>query len=106
LFAEPIGSNGATRIKGSHVGELRRTIDELRRAANLPPYMTPTYADGWQDYSAATGRVLASHVLAMRTALAEAVSLLNGFSTFPGETPAHNSRINAYQFTQLRAGVK
>jgi hypothetical protein len=97
LFAEPIGSN-VTRIKGSHVQELRRAIDELRRAANLPAT--------WTDYSAPTGFIFANDVLSMRTALAEVVSTFNETLTFPGETPAHNSRIYAYQFTQLRTGVK
>jgi hypothetical protein len=44
LFAEPVSAG--TTIKGSHLQEVRRAIDALRSTANLPPYMTPTYADG------------------------------------------------------------
>jgi hypothetical protein len=51
--------------------------------------------------------VLASHVTDMRAALAEAVLYLTGAQlTFSGEAPAHNSRIYAGQFNQLRTGVK
>jgi hypothetical protein len=107
LFAEPIGTNGVTAIKGTHVQELRKAIDALRISAGLPPYMTPAYADGWADYNPASGLVLASHIGAMRTALAEAVlHLTSAQMTFTGEVPSHNSRIYAYQFTQLRTGVK
>jgi len=98
LFAEPIGSNGVTTIKGTHVQELRRAIDELRRAANLTA--------AWTDYSPPTGFIFANDVLTMRTALSQAVSQLNGTLSFPGEAPAHNSVIFASQFTQLRMGVK
>ena len=102
--AEPIGRDVV--IKGSHVGEIRLAIDKLRAAANLPAYMLPTYSDGWSNYNAQTGFIFASQVLAMRTALSEAAAALGHPVIFSGETPAHNSAIYAYHFTQLRSGVK
>jgi hypothetical protein len=105
LFAENLVS-GSTVIKGTHVSEIRLAIDKLRAAANLPAYMTPTYSNGWSNYNAQTGFVYASYVLAMRTALSEAAAALGHPVTFSGETPAVGSNIYAYQYTQLRAGVK
>jgi hypothetical protein len=97
LFAEPIIA-GSTTIKGSHVQELRRAIDALRAAANLTA--------SWTDYSPPTGLIYASYVLAMRTSLNEATTALGQPWTFSGETPAVGSTVYAYQFTQIRAGVK
>jgi hypothetical protein len=104
LFAESIAHG--TRIRGSHVSELRLAIDKLRAAASLPAYMTPAYSNGWSNYNAQTGRIYASQVLAMRAALSEAAAALSHPVSFSGETPAHGTRIYAYQFTDLRAGVK
>jgi hypothetical protein len=68
--------------------------------------MLPAYSDGWSNYNAQTGFIFASQVLAMRTALSEAAAALGHPVIFSGETPAHNSAIYAYHFTQLRSGVK
>ena len=107
LFAEPIGSNGVTPIRGTHTQELRRAIDALRYSAGLPPYMTPTYSDGWPNYNAPTGIISATHVAAMRTALDDAVFHLFGVHmSFNGEAPTSGHGIYAYQFNQLRTGVK
>jgi YD repeat-containing protein len=99
LFVEGIAPGVV--IKGSFVGEIRLAIDKLRAAANLPPY-----SSGWSNYSAQTGPIYASYVLAMRTALSEAAAALGQTVPFQGETPAVGSTVYAYQFTQLRAGVK
>ncbi|HEX3069976.1 MAG TPA: hypothetical protein VHX14_15520 [Thermoanaerobaculia bacterium] len=99
LFVESIATGGA--IKGSYVGEIRLAIDKLRAAANLPPY-----SRGWSTYSAQTGPIYASYVLAMRAALSEAGAALGHSVPFSGQTPAVGSPIYAYQFTQLRTGVK
>jgi hypothetical protein len=88
-------------IKGSFVGEIRLAIDKLRAAANLPPY-----SSGWSNYSAQTGPIYAIYVLAMRAALSEAAAALGQTVPFPGETPAVGSTVYAYQFPQLRTGVK
>jgi hypothetical protein len=105
LFAENIGT--ATPIRGTHVQELRKAIDALRSLANLPPYMTPAYSDGWPDYNPATGPVLASHQTAMRTALDQAVfNLLTHHLTFTGTTPAHGVGIASSHMNQLRNAVK
>ncbi|MEA2239405.1 MAG: hypothetical protein QOC81_4129, partial [Thermoanaerobaculia bacterium] len=104
LFAEPIAPGRL--IKGSYVGEIRLAIDKLRAAANLPAYTAPTYSSGWSNYNPQTGLIYASYVLAMRTALSEAATALGHPVTFSGETPAVGSNIYAYQFTQLRTGVK
>jgi YD repeat-containing protein len=104
LFAEAIAPGVV--IKGSYVGEIRLAIDKLRAAANLPAYMPPAYSNGWSNYGAQTGLVYASYVLAMRAALSEAAAALNHPVPFFGETPAVGSTVYAYQFTQLRGGVK
>ncbi|HXH41023.1 MAG TPA: fibronectin type III domain-containing protein [Thermoanaerobaculia bacterium] len=100
LFAENIVRG--TRIRGTHVQELRKAIDALRSMANLPAYTA-----GWTDYNAPTGRILAIHQTDMRTALDQAVfSLLNSHITFTGTTPAHGVSILAYHINQLRNAVK
>jgi hypothetical protein len=105
LFAESLVP-GSTVIKGTHVSEIRLAIDKLRAAANLASYTPPAYSDGWTNYNAQTGLIYASQVLAMRTALSEAATALSHPVSFPGETPAVGSTVYAYQFTQLRTGVK
>jgi len=107
LFAEPIGSNGVTPIRGSHTQELRRAIDALRLSAGLQPYMPPLYSDGWADYSAPTGIISATHVAAMRAALDDAVFHLFGVHmSFNGEAPTSGHGIFAFQYNQLCTGVK
>jgi hypothetical protein len=102
LFAETIAGNGVTPIRGSHVQELRKAIDQLRYAAGLLPYTS-----GWTDYNPPTGHVLASHVLDMRTALDQAFyALFSTHMSFTTPTPAAAQRIYAGQFNELRAGVK
>ena len=76
-------------------------------SAGLQPYMTPAYSDGWPNYNAPTGPISAAHVLAMRTALDDAVFHLFGVHmSFNGEVPTSGHGIYAYQFNQLRTGVK
>jgi hypothetical protein len=104
LFAETIATG--TPIRGTHVQELRKAIDALRSLANLPPYMTPTYADGWADYNPATGLILASHQTAMRTAVSAAANLLGHPVTFTGTVPAHDVGISKDHINTLRTAVK
>jgi hypothetical protein len=106
LFAENIVT-GKTPVRGSHVQELRKAIDALRSLASLPAYMTPTYTDGWPDYNAPTGPVLASHQTAMRTALDQAVfNLTQQHPAYTGTTLGAGVGIFAYHMTQLRSAVK
>lgn len=106
LFSESI-VGGTTVVTGNHIRELRLAMDALRYAAGLQAYMTPAYADGWANYNAPTGLILAGHVRAMRTAYAEALLSLTGAqATFSGEAPTEGRPIFAYQFNQLRTGVK
>ena len=103
LFAENIVAGTptvpGTPIRGTHVQELRKAIDQLRALANLAPY--------WTDYSPPTGTVLASHQTDMRTALDQAVfNLVHYHLTFTGPTPAHDGAIYADQMNQLRTAVK
>jgi YD repeat-containing protein len=97
LFAEDVLPG--TRIRGSHIQELRRAIDELRVLAGLPRY--------WTNYNAPTGKVLASHQIEMRTALDAAVwALKTQHVPFAGSTPAPRVRILATHINQLRAAVR
>jgi hypothetical protein len=108
LFAETLATG--TPIRGTHVQELRKAIDALRSLANLEPYMTtasPSHPDGWVNYNAPTGLILASHQTAMRAALDPAVFNLTGqHVSFTGLTPAIGVGVYAYHITQLRNAVK
>jgi YD repeat-containing protein len=106
LFAETI-VGGSTRIRGSHVKELRNAIDAVRNSAGLPPY-APASGEGWTgwpaSYSPASGRILAVHVGAMRRALEEAVSQLNGSHLAAVANPS--GKILAVHFNDLREAVR
>jgi hypothetical protein len=101
MFAESIVSG--TRIRGVHVKELRMAIDAVRLSAGLTPYTTAWVAEGWADYSPPTGHVMAVHVGAMRRALDDAMSILNGSHVIRTNP---SGRILAIDSNQLREGVR
>jgi len=99
LFTQEPLVAGQMRISGIHVGQLRQAIDAVRRAAGLQP--------AWTSYAAATGLVAASDNTAMRQKLDEAVVLLVGHGVvYSGVVPAWNGLIYAYQWQQIRDGVR
>lgn len=102
LFAESIVAQ-VTPIRGLHVKELRLAIDAVRYSAGLTPYTTTWVAEGWPDYNPPTGFVMAVHVGAMRRALDDATSILNG-SHVVRTNPS--GIIPANDFNQLREGVR
>jgi hypothetical protein len=100
LFTNDPIQAGITGISGSHMGELRHAIDAVRYAAG---FNTPV----WSSYAAATGPVLAADNTIARQKLDEAVVILvNHGAFYSGETPALSGRIWAYQYQQMREGVK
>ena len=105
LFAEPI-VGGVTPIRASHVRELRLAIDAVRASTGLlPAYTTAFIAEGWPaDYSPPTGLAIrANDIGAMRRALDDAMSLLNG-SHIVRTNPSGITLAN--DFNQLREGVR
>jgi len=104
LFAEAIVGS-VTPIRGSHVRELRLAIDAVRASAGLPAYTTAFTAEGWPaDYSPPTGLIIrAVDVGAMRRALDQAMSLLNGNHIV---TTNPSGFVLANDFNQLREGVR
>lgn len=104
LFAETIGSNGATVINGSHVRELRNAIDAVRVVAGLP---ASGYGwTGWPaSYVSPTGLIYAADVGAMRRALDQAISTLkNGAHFSPVSDPSGD--VNNDDFNSLREAVR
>lgn len=100
LFTSDPLQAGVTMISGSHMGELRHAIDAVRYAAG---YNTPV----WSSYAPATGPILAADNITARQRLDDAVYILVNHGVFySGETPALNGRIWAYQYQQIREGVK
>jgi YD repeat-containing protein len=99
LFTNDPIAAGSTAIKGIHIGELRKAIDAMRLAANLPA--------AWSNYGPATGVVTAADNVVARQKLDEAVAILAGhYVSYSGQTPAINGQIWAYQLQQIREGVK
>ena len=97
---DPLAGGGVTAIMGIHIGELHHAIDAVRRAAG---FTTPV----WSSYGPATGPILASDNTTARQRLDEAVIILIGHGVFySGEVPASSGRIWAYQYQQIREGVK
>jgi hypothetical protein len=102
LFSDEPLVTGVTRIKGIHIGELRKAIDAVRHA-------TGTLGPAWSSssYAAATGPVTANDNTTARQRLDEAVVILIGHGVaYTGETPARNGKIWAYQLQQIRDGVR
>jgi hypothetical protein len=105
LFAEPI-VGGVMPIRASHVRELRLAIDAVRASTGLLPACTTAFiAEGWPaDYGPPTGLAIrANDVGAMRRALDDAMSLLNG-SHIVRTNPSGITLAN--DFNQLREGVR
>ena len=99
LFSdEPIQAS-VTWIRGIHVGELRRAIDEVRRAAGLSPW--------WGSYTALSGIIFANDVSTLRAPLDQACVQIRGtactYSVFP---PSSNDWIRAVDVQTIREAVK
>ena len=98
LFTDDPIQPGVTVIKGVHLSELRHAIDSVRIAAGLSAVFS---------YAPATGPVTANDNLIARQKLDEAVNILLGHGVaYSGQTPAVNGTIWAYQYQQIREGVK
>jgi hypothetical protein len=62
LFTDEPLQQYVTTIKGIHIGELRRAVDEVRRAAGQSP-------PAWSSYAPATGLVSFADLSTLRTIL-------------------------------------
>jgi YD repeat-containing protein len=99
LFSDDPPVAGSTHIAGVDLGELRKAIDAVRAAAGLTA--------AWSSYAAGSGRIGAADVVSMQTNLNDAVFRLTGrYLQYSGEAPASSHPIRAYQWQQLRDGVK
>ena len=99
LFSDEPLAAGSTRIRGIHLGELRRAIDAVRYAAGLPA--------AWSSYDALSGPILAGQNNEARQKLDDAVyTLLGRTVSYSGEIPAQRGVIRAYQLQQIRDGVR
>ena len=99
LFTDEPISQFTTGIRGIHIGELRRAIDEVRRAAGLTP--------NWTSYAAATGAVSLADSLGLRTALNAACVAIRGTAcSYAGAVPAANGPVLAVHIQSVRDAVK
>jgi hypothetical protein len=88
-----------TPILGAHVRELRLAIDAVRVAAGIGPV-------GWSTQPP-TGLITAADNIQMRSALDQAAVMITGHGvTYSGITPASGGGIFAYQYQQIRNGVR
>jgi hypothetical protein len=95
---EPVQQN-ATLIRGIHIGELRRAVDEVRRAAGLTA--------AWSSYVPATGLVSAASVSTLRTALDAACTAIRGAPCgYAGTAPVSGGLVLAIQLQSTRDAVK
>ena len=99
LFTDEPLQQYVTTIKGIHIGELRRAVDEVRRAAGQPP--------SWSSYAPATGLVSFSDNSTLRTSLDAACSSIRGTPcSYAGPAPAVNGPVLAVQVQSIRDAVK
>lgn len=86
-------------IEGLHIGELRRAVDEVRRAAGQSP--------AWSSYAPATGLVSFADVSTLRSSLDAACSTIRGTAcSYTGPAPAVNGPVLAVQVQSIRDAVK
>jgi YD repeat-containing protein len=89
---------GATLIRGIHIGDLRRAVDAVRGVAHLSPV--------WSSYAAATGLIFAEDVASLRSVLAQARTQLGLSNVTFTNVVQTNAPIRAADINELRSAVK
>lgn len=98
-FSDAPVTGGVTPIRGVHIAEMRRAIDAIRRMSGLPAF--------WSSYANATGPILASQMIELRTVLDDARSLV-GFAgvTYTRPITVPYPRVSNADMNELRGGVR
>jgi hypothetical protein len=100
LFTDDPLVAGSTIIKGAHIVELRKAVDQVRIAARVGA--NPSWS-----YSSPTGFINRQDNIDLRTALdAAAVVILGHGISYGGSPPTIGGIINATDYQQIRDGVK
>ena len=105
LFTDEQIQKGVTRIKGTHIKELRDAIDALRLAATTPQNPLPPM---WLNAPAPTGLIQVSNMTTLFAPLnaARAVFGMSAFSYQGVTSPATNGRILSEHIQQVRDSLR
>jgi YD repeat-containing protein len=99
LFSdEPVQGN-STSARGVHVSEVRRAIDEVRRAAGLSVW--------WGTYTPLTGIIIANDIASLRVPLDQACAQIRGVAcSYSVSAPTSGAPIRAIDVQTVRDAVK